>query len=192
MKPLVSILTALCLLTPALAIPSRAGVTVFDALANTHPDFQVTVTGQGRPVIFIPGLATPGSIWQPAVDQLKATCECHVLTFAGFGGADERTPFEAGSTTKAMTGMLLADMAEDGVVALDDPVGEHVAGTPPGSGAATLAERTPAAAMPAKAAARAAQARNGARCPRSSPAVPPMPTARMIVNSSEGSRAAAK
>ena len=85
MKIPVSIQTAFCVLALALAVPGRAA-TVFDALADTHPDFQVTVTGQGRPVIFIPGLATPGSIWQPAVDQLKATCECHVLTLAGFGG----------------------------------------------------------------------------------------------------------
>ncbi len=71
MKTPVSILTAVCVLVLALTVPGRAGTTVFDALADTHPDFQVTVTGQGRPVIFIPGLATPGSIWQPAVDQLK-------------------------------------------------------------------------------------------------------------------------
>ena len=72
----------------ALAMLTATGhsATVFDALADTHPDFVVTVVGQGRPVLFIPGLATPGDIWQPAVDQLKATCQCHVLTLAGFGG----------------------------------------------------------------------------------------------------------
>ena len=76
------------LLAFALAAPSPPAVPPrsFDALADTHPDFKVTVTGQGRPVVFIPGLATPGDIWQPAVDQLKATCQCHVLSLAGFGG----------------------------------------------------------------------------------------------------------
>ena len=83
MKTFSSLLLALGALL--LAVPGHAS-TVFDALADTHPDFQVVVTGQGRPVIFIPGLATPGDIWQPAVEQLKATCQCHVLSLAGFGG----------------------------------------------------------------------------------------------------------
>ncbi len=86
MKTPVSLLATFGVLVFALTVPGRAGTTVFDALADAHPDFQVTVIGQGRPVIFIPGLATPGSIWQPAVEQLKGTCECHVLTLAGFGG----------------------------------------------------------------------------------------------------------
>ena len=62
------------------------GVGASEATPNPHPDFEVTVIGHGRPVVFIPGLATPGSIWQPIVTHLKATCECHVLTVAGFGG----------------------------------------------------------------------------------------------------------
>lgn len=68
---------------------SASGVHAADADAPgaPHPEFEVAVTGQGRPVVFIPGLATPGSIWQPAIDQLKARCQCHVLTLAGFGGA---------------------------------------------------------------------------------------------------------
>ncbi len=72
---------ALAAFTPG----GRAGP-VADSPTNTHPDFEVTVTGRGRPVLFIPGLATPGTIWQPVVDQLKATCQCHVLSLAGFGG----------------------------------------------------------------------------------------------------------
>jgi N-formylmaleamate deformylase len=52
---------------------------------NPHPDFEVTVSGQGKPVVFIPGLATPGVIWQPVIDQLPAGYQCHVITMAGFG-----------------------------------------------------------------------------------------------------------
>jgi N-formylmaleamate deformylase len=54
---------------------------------NLHPDFEVSVRGHGRPVIFIPGLATPGIIWEPAVDQLCGQYQCHVVTLAGFGRA---------------------------------------------------------------------------------------------------------
>jgi pimeloyl-ACP methyl ester carboxylesterase len=34
--------------------------------------FQVRVTGQGRPVIFIPGFTCPGSVWDATVDAIRA------------------------------------------------------------------------------------------------------------------------
>lgn len=63
--------------------------------APVHPDFEVSVSGAGRPVIFIPGIATPGKVWQPTVDALGDTFQCHVLTLAGFGGvpATRADPF---------------------------------------------------------------------------------------------------
>jgi CubicO group peptidase (beta-lactamase class C family) len=42
---------------------------------------------------------------------------------------DERTIFEIGSITKVFTGTLLADLAQAGLVSLDDPVQKHL---PPG------------------------------------------------------------
>jgi CubicO group peptidase (beta-lactamase class C family) len=60
------------------------------------------------------------------------------VTYAGFGGADENTPFEIGSVTKVLTGMVLADLAADGVVRLDQPVGELAPGTPLAGEKATL------------------------------------------------------
>ncbi len=39
--------------------------------------------------------------------------------------------FEIGSITKTFTGTLLADMAREGLVALDDPVAEHLPVAPP-------------------------------------------------------------
>ncbi|HEY8472841.1 MAG TPA: serine hydrolase domain-containing protein [Natronosporangium sp.] len=54
---------------------------------------------------------------------------------------DERSRFEIGSIGKALTGLLLAEMAEAGEVDLDQRVGDLVPGTPLGSaGDATLAE----------------------------------------------------
>jgi N-formylmaleamate deformylase len=70
------------------ALPTAAlmlGLASLALAGNPHPDFEVSVRGQGRPVIFIPGLATPGVVWQPAVDQLCGEYQCHVLTLAGFG-----------------------------------------------------------------------------------------------------------
>ena len=59
------------------------------------------------------------------------------VTTAGFG-ADGTTPFEIGSVTKPLTGMLLADLARTGAVRLDQPVGELVPGTPLAGARATL------------------------------------------------------
>ncbi|MGV7210664.1 alpha/beta fold hydrolase [Oxalobacteraceae bacterium A2-2] len=57
------------------------------ARAAGHPAFKAEVTGQGQPVIMIPGLASPGSVWDGTVQHLcGATRQCHVLTLAGFPG----------------------------------------------------------------------------------------------------------
>jgi N-formylmaleamate deformylase len=48
--------------------------------------FQVQVTGQGDPVIFIPGFTCPGSVWDATVDKIKSYHQCHVITIAGFAG----------------------------------------------------------------------------------------------------------
>jgi N-formylmaleamate deformylase len=46
----------------------------------------VKVTGHGRPVIFIPGLACSGIVWDDTVKHLQDKYECHVVSIAGFGG----------------------------------------------------------------------------------------------------------
>jgi N-formylmaleamate deformylase len=46
----------------------------------------VKVTGHGKPVILIPGLATPGAVWDDTVKHLQDNFQCHVVTIAGFGG----------------------------------------------------------------------------------------------------------
>jgi len=52
--------------------------------------FQVKVTGHGRPMILIPGLACPGAVWDSTVAHFSAHYECHVLSLAGFGGTPAR------------------------------------------------------------------------------------------------------
>jgi pimeloyl-ACP methyl ester carboxylesterase len=54
--------------------------------AFTPTAFSVKVSGQGRPVIFIPGLASPGSVWDGTVAHLGGKVQAHVLTLAGFAG----------------------------------------------------------------------------------------------------------
>jgi N-formylmaleamate deformylase len=48
--------------------------------------FDVTVSGHGRPIIFIPGLASSGDTWASAALHLQGSHACHVLTLAGFAG----------------------------------------------------------------------------------------------------------
>src|SRR5690242_5501465 len=65
-------------------------VAVFSAFAwsdQTPPhSFRVAVSGRGRPMILIPGLASSGDTWTTTVARLRERYECHVLTLAGFAG----------------------------------------------------------------------------------------------------------
>jgi pimeloyl-ACP methyl ester carboxylesterase len=48
--------------------------------------FQVKITGRGKPMILIPGLASSGEVWDTTVAHYQDRYECHVLTLAGFAG----------------------------------------------------------------------------------------------------------
>ncbi|SDM43894.1 Pimeloyl-ACP methyl ester carboxylesterase [Catalinimonas alkaloidigena] len=48
--------------------------------------FTVEVTGQGQPMLLIPGLSSDGSVWDETVAHYRDRYECHVLTLAGFAG----------------------------------------------------------------------------------------------------------
>jgi pimeloyl-ACP methyl ester carboxylesterase len=68
------------------ATPAPAEPTAPAAPSFTPTAFSVKVTGSGRPVIFIPGLASPGSVWDGSVAHLSGKVQSHVLTLAGFAG----------------------------------------------------------------------------------------------------------
>lgn len=46
----------------------------------------VEVSGSGPPMILIPGLTSPGSVWARTVEHYRARYTLHVLTLAGFAG----------------------------------------------------------------------------------------------------------
>jgi N-formylmaleamate deformylase len=58
---------------------------VVHAAAFQPTAFSVEVSGHGRPIIFIPGLGCPGTLWRDTVAHLEGY-ESHVLTLAGFAG----------------------------------------------------------------------------------------------------------
>jgi pimeloyl-ACP methyl ester carboxylesterase len=52
----------------------------------SSPVLDVKVTGRGKPVILIPGLTCPGSVWDETVEHLRTKYRCHVITLPGFAG----------------------------------------------------------------------------------------------------------
>src|SRR5829696_5339762 len=56
------------------------------------PELAVMVSGQGPPIVFIPGLASDGAVWDELVAGFSARHTCHVVTLAGFAGVP---PIEA-------------------------------------------------------------------------------------------------
>ncbi len=78
--------------------------------------FTVQVSGHGRPVILIPGLASPGAVWDGTVAHLATTGhETHVLTLAGFAGQPRIAGPLAAATREELAHYIRAH-------ALDHPV----------------------------------------------------------------------
>jgi len=55
--------------------------------------FTVDVSGEGKPLIFIPGLISGSGVWDETVDYFAEGYACHRLTLAGFAG---QAPIENG------------------------------------------------------------------------------------------------
>ncbi len=54
--------------------------------SQSRYSFAVTKTGQGSPIIFIPGLDCSGEVWKDAVAHFSSGHKCYVLTLPGFAG----------------------------------------------------------------------------------------------------------
>jgi pimeloyl-ACP methyl ester carboxylesterase len=48
--------------------------------------FSVSVTGHGRPIVLVPGLAAPPEVWDATAKHLAEKWQVHVLWLAGFAG----------------------------------------------------------------------------------------------------------
>lgn len=49
--------------------------------------FTVQVSGKGKPMVLIAGLASSGAVWDATVAHFASRYRCHVLQLAGFAGA---------------------------------------------------------------------------------------------------------
>lgn len=56
------------------------------SFATAQKSFKVEISGKGDPVLLFPGFTCPGDVWKETVDLLSQNHECHIFTFAGFGG----------------------------------------------------------------------------------------------------------
>jgi N-formylmaleamate deformylase len=54
--------------------------------AQTPKSFSVKIIGEGKPMIFIPGLYCKGDVWNETVARYKNNYKCYILTLAGFAG----------------------------------------------------------------------------------------------------------
>ena len=76
LKPMVSGLVAVAALSAAWA-----------AQAAEPTAFSVQVSGKGKPMILIPGLASSSAVWDATVAHFAPHYRCYVLQLAGFAGA---------------------------------------------------------------------------------------------------------
>lgn len=76
--------------------------------------FRVEVTGEGPPMLLIPGLSSSGAVWNQTVDHFKDQFEIHVFTLAGFAGVP---PVESEEFLPVVKDKLIQYMEEN----LDEP-----------------------------------------------------------------------
>ncbi|MEP7080704.1 MAG: alpha/beta hydrolase [Ginsengibacter sp.] len=58
----------------------------FAQIAFAQSAISVEKTGNGKPIIFLPGFTTPGSVWNETVKHLNGKFESYKVTYAGFNG----------------------------------------------------------------------------------------------------------
>ncbi|SNT28122.1 Pimeloyl-ACP methyl ester carboxylesterase [Ekhidna lutea] len=64
--------------------------------AFSQAPIQVEKSGEGNPILFLPGFTTPGSVWNETIEHLNGTFESHTVSYAGFNGlASIGTPWYA-------------------------------------------------------------------------------------------------
>jgi pimeloyl-ACP methyl ester carboxylesterase len=47
---------------------------------------RVEKSGKGKPLLLLPGFASPASVWSETIKNLKGSFECHAVSYPGFNG----------------------------------------------------------------------------------------------------------
>lgn len=69
--------------TIVISIGLFLGILTTKAMAQ---EFEVKVTGRGKPVLLFPGFASTRAVYKEIIGELSKGYEVHAFTFAGFGG----------------------------------------------------------------------------------------------------------
>ncbi|MFZ6673220.1 alpha/beta fold hydrolase [Undibacterium sp. Xuan67W] len=101
-------------LTTLITAGYASAANIAESSASTKA-FQVKITGQGKPMILIPGLASSGDVWNDTVAHYASRYRCIVLTLAGFAG----TPAISGPFLKQVEDELARYIGDN---KLDHPV----------------------------------------------------------------------
>jgi len=54
--------------------------------ATSPTPFTVEITGEGQPILYLPGFATPGDIWTETVTHVNLDRKSYLFSYAGFNG----------------------------------------------------------------------------------------------------------
>ncbi|WP_169714492.1 alpha/beta fold hydrolase [Algoriphagus antarcticus] len=60
-------------------------VVLLQPLVFAQQSISVNTSGKGEPILFLPGFATPGEVWNTTASNLPQH-SAHIVTYAGFGG----------------------------------------------------------------------------------------------------------
>ncbi len=64
------------------------GILLIALQAFSQSAISVAKSGEGNPIIFLPGFTSPGSVWDETIQQLEGNYETHVVSYAGFNGLE--------------------------------------------------------------------------------------------------------
>lgn len=94
--------------------------TLFMALAmfgfTQRSAYQVKVTGEGQPIVFLPGFTCPGEVWDTTISNLEKSYQTHQFTYAGFGGVPEIDMPWYGTLAESITAYIKENNLIDVVV----------------------------------------------------------------------------
>jgi len=58
----------------------------FVSLKANEATLQVNVKGNGSPIVFLPGFACSGEVWNDIIKPFEHNYECHTISYPGFNG----------------------------------------------------------------------------------------------------------
>lgn len=105
------------------SLPAADAATAFQPAS-----FTVSVQGSGRPVILIPGIGCPASVWDGTIAHFAGKLETHTIQLAGFAGAPPMkgdAPLVA--TARAELAKYIADRHLDHPIVIGHSLGGMVA-----------------------------------------------------------------